>query len=709
MSYGRLANPLDGFASYSTHFVLLACRTTERARLFSDESKNTETLEAINRCTHLGQAVPYGGSSDVFLVLDTRRFSQFTVERLEYEVLINGLQKGEGHGNLATEVQMTVLDSIGISFMNYMQWLMDSQMQTNFDGMIFMLRLIFVGHNADGTDSKPVQTVSIPMHLFKMEVNLDYAKGAYACTFMPNFNFSVNQHNRWLNIGSATTFSSPPGSTKLGDMVQALENALNDRSAKFYEDMSALLIRGGRAPAKSTGKVGRKVQYQITLPDGGTDGTGTNWNEFIYTGPGTGNALELDYKERFARQGETPAAGGSSKAETQARQTTLSVEPGQTITEVLDIMFKQTAQVQELANAEKLKSTDKFVTFYKHLVSISSNEDSFTVHVDVIPFEVPNVVPPKPDTATKVSQNQAQFLGQDGKPINYFELDYIFTGKNLDILNMDMKIQDLQFLLAANVKVGEGEIFSVSNSGQGELTGQEKEVQQKVNEMLALRQYDPVVIPKMTAEELTNFNNMINARRPEVGKQQRADRQNYTRNLSAFYASSPVMTQITIKGNPAIMAKFNIPHPVPHVTASSQGAAGQSRVDQSVKQKYRQQLTQEILKTGISQNSNGTFQVQRPLGDASYTTSPVFVLINIMGPNVDFTTNELIDGQNFATRVLFDNYYVVFKIKNVIDRGTFTQDLELWSHNVYGVNKLTAEQLNKSPLAAPVSTTTRTP
>lgn len=77
-------------------------------------------------------------------------------------------------------------------------------------------------------------------------------------------------------------------------------------------------------------------------------------------------------------------------------------------------------------------------------------------------------------------------------------------------------------------------------------------------------------------------------------------------------------------------------------------------------------------------------------------STPCFVNVVVKGPNVDFRTNELVEGQDFATRVLFDNYYVVFKVVNIIENGVFTQQMELWSHNVFGLNKLTEEQLSKS-------------
>lgn len=685
MTFGRLPNPLDGFTSYSTHFILLACRTTEQARAFAAEA-DTTSLQQINSTSQLGAPVIFNGSdSDVFLVLDTRRFAQFSVERLRYEVLINGLQRGDKHGNLATEIQLTILDSVGISFINYLQWLMDSRMQCGFDGMVFMLRTLFVGHNQDGS-SETVQSVTIPMHLFKLDVNLDYAKGAYDCVFMPNFNFSTNQHSRWLHIGTATNYSTGPGNT-LGEMVDSFERSLNEDSADFYRTISAQLLQSGRAPASTRpGEFGRLVQYQLTIPEA--------WRSFIYTGPSMDKAIERAFTR--ANQAEQQAPAG--KAVTPAQGSYLSVDPGQTITDVLEVMLAQVDGTRELANVDKLRSTDKFLTFYKFLVSVSSDKNSFTVHVDVIPFEVPNVVPPT-NQAQPVSQHQARFYTEqvvDGvrlrRPTNYFELDYIYTGKNLDVLSFDLKLQDLQFLLASNVRVGEGELFSVAGKGQGDALPSASEPKP---EIFNARQYDPILLPMLTKEQRANFSQYVTPRLADEQRRLRVNSQDYARNLSAFYAQSPIMVNAVIKGNPAIMEKFNLGSPVPHTSVVSLTATGISRTSSTVKGEYRRRLETEILRlpgAGAGRTS-GTFTVNRPIGDAAYVTTPVFVKVNIKGPNVDPVTNELINGQDFATEVVYNGYYVVMKVVNVIERGVFTQELELWSHSVYGQGKLSAEQL----------------
>lgn len=671
---------------------------------------NRETLDAIERVQQLGDAVPNVGDAvrgDVFLVMDTRRFSQFTVENMKYEVFINGLSKGHAHSNLATTIEMTVLDSVGISFINFLQWLMDVKLQTNFDGMIFLIRTIFVGHNEDGT-TQTIQSITIPAHLFKMEVNLDYAKGVYSLEFMPNMNFSVYQHNRWTHIGSATGFGSLSGKT-LGGVVRAFEETLNKKSVDFFEQSSKVLLQAGRSPVQTTGKFGRRVQYQVTLP--------SDWEGKEFFGSWKHNvngSIERNFKAELekldASKKQTPegtrATDGSASP---AKSVRMSIEVGVTVTEVLDIMFKQVPAIAAFANAEKVSDPNGVAKFYKHVVSITSSDELVIVHVDVVAFEVPNVQPPG---AVKITnEKQAERLAAEVReatekrspyttkvengvakriPKSYFELDYIFTGKNTQVLNFDMKMQNLVFLLAANTKVSEGEMVHKVMTGQE--ANPEATKQAPPRELLSLRPYDPLLLPIATAMVKENFSFLSAASRDkDVQNRVNTNLQEYVRNLSAFYAISPIQTAVTIKGNPDIMLKFSAPTLPEHRSFLTQGAAGLSGANENERAAYRKNFESDVLKLGgseLSDQGGGVFTVNRQLGNDSYMTSPVFVKVNIKGPNVDFRTNELIAGQDFASEVLLDNYYVVFKVVNVIEKGVFTQELELWSHNVFGSTKL---------------------
>ena len=727
----QFGNPLHKFQSYSTHFILLACRTTEAARYFANnhaasdadaEAVNLRTLDAINETQALGDAVKFSDGTtvfddEVFLVIDTRRFGQFTIDTMKYDVLINGVQGATSHANLATEIEMTILDNTGISFINFMQWLLDTKMQTNFDGMVFLLRVMFVGHNPDRS-VETITSCTLPMHLLRMEVNLDFAKGIYNCTFLPNINFSTVNGAKWLNIGAANRYFTGEGTNKLGDIITSFVNALNQESSRFYSQISNAMKQGNQIAQND--RFGRRVEYVITIPD--------NWYNFIFTGPGVHEAIERNFEEERKRAAEAAKKTEEQKKKeaeerkkrgepepetepvptgTHAQSSNLAVENSMTIPQVLDIIFKQVQEIKEFANGEKLTADDKVVKFYNYVVGITSNKEIFQVQVHVVPFEVPNVPPPtakqREEAITKNESRYFQLVEQEGGrvvkvPKDFYELDYIFTGKNVDILNFDMKIENLAFLLASNVRVGAGQIHGQALDGQNTDVKNEKKVT-RIDDVLFARKYDPIFIPQMTEEERDAFSKTVAFRKKETMERAIEVSQQYTRNLSAFYANSPIVINVAIRGNPKIMLKFSDQKPMKLNVQTTQGARGVSSVTTTSLQQLRKSFVDEMLSendsSGMARNDNGTFRVRDPIGDSRYYSRPVFFRVNIKGPNVDPRSNELIAGENFATEVLQDNYYVVFKVSNTIDKGVFTQELELYSHNIYGLNKLDKDELAK--------------
>lgn len=707
-----LKNPLDKFQSYSVHYVMVACRTTVAAEAFAasnDEIENmpSSSLQAISKTKSLGDPVIVPGNTnakDVYLVLDTRRFSQFTVENLKYDVFINGLQTGASTSNLATQLEMTILDSVGISFANFMQWLLNDQMKTNFDGIIFMLRIIFVGHNVDGT-SETVQSETIPMILARMDINLDYAKGAYNLEFYPNMNFKVSKLERYMTISTATTCKTSGIGNTLGTAIESFEKSLNHEANIYYSkiqhilgltDKNGLLVEGAK-------KRGRPVKYMITLPIG--DGTEGNWNLYPMTGPSIGSAEEL----KFPKLG---AASAEQKDEKTGKVTNtfVTADAGRLITDVIDKILSQVPKIKDLGNfqSKDVNNEKAEVIFYKQVVGISSDDDQIFVHIDIVEFKVTNVFAARATDIKAQSANNSDPLYYEVKdeesnlirrvPRDFFEYDFIFTGKNKDILNFDIKMQDFQMLLAGNLKIGDSETRQVSNKN-GDIVPVDFA---KIDELISMREYDPLPIPFDSAKALKNFSDYGDiGKTKEVAKTDRENAQKYTSNLSKFYASCATSAVITIKGNPDIMHKFNIgkspPHggiikstPEPYKDASKKRTPNATDNFQGAKVAYREALEQNILKSNptFSRTSKGSFTVKaQALSEKSYAVCPVYVRINVKGPNVDFKTNTLLSDDMTQSDVLTDNFYTVMKVTNNISGHNFTQELELYVHNIFGTTK----------------------
>jgi len=723
----KLYNPLDKFASYSIHHILLACRTTESAKVFVDDNITVqrETLDAIERVKQLGDPVPIGEGNVAYLVIDTRRFSQFSVDKLEYEVFINGVEKAGSHGNLATNLDMVVTDSVGISFINFIQWLMNEKMQTNFDGMVFMHRMVFVGHNPDGS-TETVQSVTIPMHLFNMELNLEALKGTYTMKFMPNMNFDVKAHHRWLNIHKASNYFTGDKSTNtLGEIIDSFETQLNRVSEEYYNTVHKAMVDAGRVTGD--GQYGRKVTYQITIP--------ADWRPMKVKGSSTGNATEINFKKMFEDQDAKKQADAQKQADEAEKQrleaaqkaakenggvvkvagtplnTHVSVETDRQITEVLDFIFRQVPEIADLGAGKKDASS---VTFYKHFVGITSNNQEICVHVDVVPFRVPNLLvngtggnKTDNNTSAPVAKDDDQFYQEVGKdrarrPRNYMEFDYIFTGKNKDVLAFDLKFQDLQWMLASQLNMGLGVGGVVENQPTGTKPVEDgtTKVQERA-ELVLTRPYDAILMPKQTDKELKNFSDYTSLLSKDDQLRAIKTSNDYMKNLSMYYAMAPITAMMTIRGNPDIMTKFNqnslLDHPgsepEPRAATSTTTSNTTSRpvADYGPHSNYRIEFERRILDQNYIDGTNeqqfnnngGTFELVKTLGSANYATSPVFVTVNVNGPNVkDYPGQSIVEG-DFARKLLTDNYYVVFRVKNKIEGNIFTQELELYSHNIF--------------------------
>jgi hypothetical protein len=546
---------------------------------------------------------------------------------------------------------MVVLDAVGISFADFLQYLMDTQLQTSYDGMIFMLQTIFVGHRDDGT-TETVHTETIPMHLLRIEINLDFAKGAYTMEFMPNMNFDVKKYQRFMTIGQATN-AYAKGAT-IGELVESFQANLNKRASDFYDQLSAIVNKTSENRTKK--QLGRKVQYQISIPK--------EWKNWQTMGKNVAGTSETALKSADPKA--TP------NISVKVNDANFSSKPGSLITEHLNEMFKTVNEIAALGNFKQSDpSKDGSVTFYKYIVGITSNNDTFMVHVDVVLFEVPNAFRRKPGS-TEITDTDLQThhpVTIDGVtrriPNDYIVYDYIFSGQNKDILSLELKVQEFQMLLASNLRIGTLDMQKAAPDGTID-----PEQQKLVEELMNTRPYDPIMIPQDTDEALKAFSTLYKVASDKQIEEQKK-RQNYTRNLSMFYAGSPITALMTIKGNPEVMHKFNIGKILDHPSSPTETG-------------YRAQLEAQILRQNpnLQSNDNGGFKVKN-FSPKSYAVAPVFVRVNIYGPPLDEAWAQ-------TRSSLSDVYYVVFKLTNIIQNGVFTQEFELYSHNVFGPSNLGA-------------------
>jgi hypothetical protein len=702
----KVPNPLDEFQSHSVHYVLLAARSTEALRPFTDGSADamSSSLQAIDNCKVLGGEVfASAASAAAYLVLDTRRFSQFAVQNFSLSTIIAGLKIPGSQTPNAVGVDMTfdVLDSSGIAFANFLQYLMDQKLGVSQQGMSILMRVLFIGHLADGS-TKVVQSIGIPAIFDKIALDLNEVKGIYSCKCFPLIGMSSNsQHNvAWSSIGTASNYFTGPSANTLGAVVRSFEKRLNDESITRYNQQNVQAQTAG-GPAVPQARFGRQVQYMITLPPA--------WEDFAFSGPAQGGASEINFKaliaaEETKRTQTAQQAQKTAQANTtaQAKDSFVAVNPDLSVTEVLDVIFSQTLGVQQLGNFKSDQSKNTEIKFFKHLITVTSDDDSFTVHIDVVEFIVPNV--DLSASGSAVSENDKLLYetvpatdtqAEKRVPRNYLEYDYIYSGKNLDVLHLDLKIENFNIMLMQGRKLGQGELYVTADDGQKQTDGETTSSDSRVSQ--GMRPKDPVLLPRRTQAERSNFNQLSAAAQTADGTTPQAVVQQYTRNLANFYSLGVgVAAKLELRGNPDIMVGVSLTAIPKHVSAITVGSSNTSSTNEAVKTQYRKDFEANLLKLVPQLQSRADGFV---LTGPAVPASPVFMKVNVFGPNTTLL-GEMIEGQNFATQLFYDNYYYVSRITSKVEGTKFTQEFDLLPYTVFGFTSTSAQ----GPTAAPRST-----
>lgn len=701
----KLVNDLDNFQSHSIHYVMVASNTTEDIRLLFDPQYQTSTLQAIDACRTLGDRVflnSVANNNSCYLVMDTRRFSQFTVDNFEIKLFPQSLSNPQSMSSYVhyTDGKIRIIDAVGISFANFLQYLTEKLLQVNFTGATFALRLLFVGHKSDGSH-EVVQSITIPITFKDIKLDLNDVRGVYDCTFMPVISLSdYGIGADWTNIGNATSYFTGESVNTLGDLVQSFEDNLNSESLKMYQALTARVVQRGKS-FKNVDSIGRPVQYMITIPD--------TWKSYKFTGPSQGAATETNFVE-VLKQEDLRRAQTSEKQEKKTEATGtpttkdshLTVPAGWTIMQVLDKMFSQCIEISKLANFASTESTPKTVKFYKQLVMVTSDATSFTVHVDVVEFEVPNVYLAESGQASQITEKDSllfETVMKDGKevkvPKNLAEFDYIFSGKNIDVLQLDLNISNLAFMLSNKVEVGGANLVSNVSSktpsdGKGVVSDQ--------HIAQTFRQKDPVLIPRLTQGQKNNFADVASNVTALDNSTPQEINQQYVQNLSSWYFQSPVQAKMVIRGNPHFLSKVTFQYMPEHVRVKSINDNGTiSSTNLTAKETYRKNLEQHLEGPNITRTSSGTFKVTGQLSGPSTAMSPLFAKINIFGPNVDFISAEPIANQDFAQKLFDTGYYHVMEVVSKIENSKFTQELTLFSNGLYGVPTMTAQGAQANP------------
>lgn len=650
-------NPLDKFRSHSIHYILTIAQTTEALRPFADGAANGQ-VSYLNALAgkKLGEEITPG----VYLLIDTRKTAEFNLTNVSFETVVNDKSSKASSSTFLSSVHLTIEDPSGIGFFNYLKYLIDEKFKCSVSSMFMNLNIIFVGHTDTGT-SEIVATngiILIPTGEFTLS-NVSSKGAIYNMELSANGNIG-QQHYSLTKLPN--TFNFTIKESLLGNAIQSLENKLNLVYKNYHESLQVEITEQTSETEATAKKIGKLVQFMFTIPK--------DW--FYYTIP-----TQAEKNKETAFRGVPPEHGSGDDGKLPNSQ--FSTSQDGTINEVLNHLFTLCPEIMQKFNSEKAKSGDGKI--YKILTSITSDDDIQLIHYDVIEYSVPNIN----RDISKIKDNGKV----DPKGLG-IEFEYIFSGKNIDILDFNFEILNLYAGLIPTVN---GNV--VAKKEQLEKTQQKPDNDSKPADKKQtgyIPEKEPAYVPPQTNIQKNNLADITTRNHPGL-ETVFTDSQEFHKALADLMFASHTAT-LKIRGNPLLFSNCSISSVAPHVKLSSSVQEYTSnitgdKIEAATQWEYNYASkspisgSSTIIQAHIEHRKYIDGITDSSTDSASLFATGQYAKVHIYGPK-DYPFSGDMGLNDYKVKLFYDGWYFVNSIKTTFNGSDFTQELELITLEPYG-------------------------
>lgn len=637
------ANPLDVFRTYSYHHILLVCDGTETA----DELAVSAEITLFDHEGAEKKFCPRRNSRGRYIVLiNGMSDTQFTISHVKWtaSVFSEGLdddQKISKFGTMATDGEIEILEPRGVNFFNLMNEVTLS-LGRDANMLVFVLKTIFVGTRYDGEIEFITNIRGLSFNMIDITAMFDERGATYYMAFVGAVN-GVSKLQQVRAVANDFPFKITKGST-LGEALvgdigkeKSLEFKVNEyyrnNKDKFRKEIAA------NGLALDIDEEFIDVEYKIDIhPDfvGFIAGTVTTPNQ--------------------------QDTGGNDV-----------ILVGDTIEDIIDSALRSSQDMIDGGNGDK-KTGDVFI--YKISTSLESSERKYLIHYFVDKYK--GVVIPVNDWLS--------FTPPDGTGITF---DYIFTGKNIDVLSFDIKMQMglafFQTLAAASSVAGSSvDIIGHYNpqptvAGTGNLQGPGDQQDQGSGCSLDIRReggkrVKPLYLGMSVTDPLIR-----NTRFPGASV-------SYGALFVRHAAFENITANLSIRGNPQLMEETNL--------------WGEFVVPGA-------NIAHQVVETTLSSSLPADEQPRRIW--PAINRVPGYVKVNVYMPNEFMAYSDPAVQNQYASNFWYNGWYYMLSIEHEFGEGEFKQNLFLNSIPTDAqqgdINKSTniGEQTQSSGQTAPSS------
>jgi len=592
-------NPLSKYRTYSYHHILMACDTTEMAEVLA----NTTNLTGFSR--------PAGQQFNTFED-PYAKYKPINTQFGNYVILINGLTDAEfviqdviwdhaldadpycGDRHMLSGVAgtMHVHEPRGVRFINVLLNVVN-QLNIDFLATTLLLKTVFVGYNTTDTTGFPEPIANVKPIFFTAEdiaSEFDITGGRYTIK-MAGYVGTLARHPRLITAIERVKINLKKTPVLKDALEKNLQNVMNRAYDDFY-DSSIKLLKDSNPDF-----VGKKVKYVIKVAK-------------PYDMP---TYVVDTFHETSKDSGATNEAG------------IMDLSGSGIVEEAIMKVLKRCSQVQK--DAAGLAEDEQEFTYTPRITSaVVVTETEY-----VINYIVSRVILPRSNILSLALERENNSLDDQSAELlkNLVVYNYIYTGKNVDIIDLDLK---LDFTAMGNMRVQSQNYLTenkdlTKGDGLPEITSTNKfEPKSKVNtDSNLINIKSPVVMPT-TKVSCNNVKNTPNQR--FVDLMQHA--------FENMLLQDNIITKFTITGNPGFLNSIN-------------------RTPTEICNPDDKQETSE----------EDVFPFWERI--------PSLVKLNIRMPSDDNDTSV------FTEPFFFDTIYFVQGIINKFENGLFTQELKVKS------------------------------
>ena len=600
-----------------------------------------------NNATNPTQRIPSSGGLN------------YNIQNVDFDTVV-GLNTASKHSNLVSGT-MKIIEPYGVTFIDTLVYAgvnVSTGLFINHTTVPYMLQVDFVGYDDLG-NPVPISETAIyrkrfPIRFTSVKVNVNETGATYDVDFVP-----TSQLGYTPRFATAPKMLAPSGKT-VQDVLDDMANKINEY--QIQEAIDAKRDYCDSVSFKIDSAIGNSVvnyQAQMTLAEANPNGVNLDFSTSRFTIPfGT---TFVDAIHRILIQ---------SSYILKQLGIDLQKNPNATVTLTED----QQAQLTTIFNTFKTSCLTNYQGMKKDKTLVSGAYDnsrnvyalSFTYNIHQYPvYDFPH---------------PAGNWAADSRPYLVKNYDYLFTGKNIDILKFDLHFDVTWYTpvnaypyqsastnttasTAVDTKLGDGSFFMLSPQwfvGQGVTA---------FGEIPALNQisYHPV---QPDHRETVNTGSHTNP--------QKSISSNAIQSLYSKPNGDMVDVDIVIVGDPTLIKQDDILYS-PDPTKNSD---------------Y------------MSWNSMSQYDFAKKYGDIRFDTGQLVINLNvnnIVDIDSDWSNQGLVTPTPGTYKSLFSGLYKIYKIKHTFTDGQFTQTLSLY--RISTSDFITNSTLTKVGAATRIQTT----